>query len=60
VVVACRPSGQVRLHGELWEANCAAGADVGEAVRVTALDDLTLVVEPTPAASDQAASTNAG
>jgi hypothetical protein len=29
-------------------------------VRVTALDDLTLVVEPTPAASDQAASTNAG
>jgi membrane-bound serine protease (ClpP class) len=60
VVVACRPSGQVRLHGELWEANCAAGADVGEAVRVTALDDLALVVEPTSAASDQPASTNAG
>jgi membrane protein implicated in regulation of membrane protease activity len=60
VVVACRPSGQVRLHGELWEASCAAGADVGEAVRVIALDDLTLVVEPTPTSPDQAASPTAG
>ena len=46
VVVPCRPSGQVRVHGELWEASCAAGADTGEAVRVTALEELTLVVEP--------------
>jgi membrane protein implicated in regulation of membrane protease activity len=46
VVVPCRPSGQVRVHGELWEANCAAGADVGAAVLVTALEDLTLLVEP--------------
>jgi membrane protein implicated in regulation of membrane protease activity len=51
VVVRCRPRGQVRVHGELWEARCAAGADVGEAVRVSALDDLTLVVEPARAAS---------
>jgi membrane protein implicated in regulation of membrane protease activity len=46
VVVQCRPSGQVRLHGELWEASCAAGTDAGEAVRIVALQDLTLVVEP--------------
>jgi membrane-bound serine protease (ClpP class) len=49
VVVPCRPTGQVRLHGELWEASCAAGAEVGEAVRITALQDLTLVVEPAAA-----------
>ncbi|MGH2974936.1 MAG: NfeD family protein [Solirubrobacterales bacterium] len=52
VVVACRPSGQVRLHGELWTASCAAGADIGEAVRITALEDLTLVVEPFRADDD--------
>jgi hypothetical protein len=46
VVVPCRPSGQVRVHGELWEARCAAGADIGEDVRITALEELTLVVEP--------------
>ena len=46
VVVPCRPSGQVRVHGELWEARCAAGADIGDDVRITALDELTLVVEP--------------
>jgi membrane protein implicated in regulation of membrane protease activity len=46
VVVACRPNGQVRVNGELWEATCAAGADVGDPVRVDALDRLTLVVVP--------------
>jgi len=46
VVVPCRPSGQVRVHGELWEARCAAGADIGDDVRITALEELTLVVEP--------------
>jgi membrane protein implicated in regulation of membrane protease activity len=51
VVVPCRPSGQVRVHGELWEARCAAGADIGEDVRITALEGLTLVVEPVHAAS---------
>jgi membrane-bound serine protease (ClpP class) len=45
VVSACRPLGQVRLAGELWQARCEAGADVGERVRVTALDGLTLLVE---------------
>ncbi len=56
VVVACRPDGQVRVHGELWAATCAAGADVGETVVVEGLDELTLVVAPEPAAADGAPS----
>jgi membrane-bound serine protease (ClpP class) len=46
VVARCRPTGQVRVHGELWEARCAEGADVGQKVRIEALDGLTLVVAP--------------
>ncbi len=45
VVSACRPDGQVRVHGELWRARCAAGADVGETVRIRAVEGLTLLVE---------------
>jgi len=29
VVSPCQPKGNVRVHGELWEASCAAGAAVG-------------------------------
>src|SRR4029453_9997317 len=54
VVTACKPVGQVRVHGELWEAFCAAGADVGAAVEVKELDELTLVVVPHPPASPAA------
>ena len=50
VVTDCRPKGQVRLEGALWEATCAAGADAGDTVKVLALDGLTLVVEPEQAA----------
>jgi membrane-bound serine protease (ClpP class) len=50
VAVACRPTGQVRINGELWEATCAAGADVGDETIVRAIDGLTLIVEPAPAA----------
>lgn len=46
VVSPCRPDGQVRIQGELWQARCAAGADVGDTVRVDRLDGLTLVVSP--------------
>ena len=48
VVVPCRPRGQVRVHGELWQAHCADGADRGDVVVVRAVDTdgLTLVVEP--------------
>jgi membrane protein implicated in regulation of membrane protease activity len=45
VVTPCHPVGQVRVEGELWGARCEEGADVGEAVRVRALEGLTLVVE---------------
>jgi membrane protein implicated in regulation of membrane protease activity len=48
VVEPCRPVGQVRVHGELWEARCAAGAEVGASVWITALEGLTLTVSPTP------------
>jgi len=47
VVARCRPLGQVRIHGELWEARCAEGADVGEKVRIDAIEGLTLVVRRT-------------
>jgi membrane-bound serine protease (ClpP class) len=46
VVAVCRPTGQVRVHGELWEARCDGGAEVGETVTILALDGLTLVVAP--------------
>jgi membrane-bound serine protease (ClpP class) len=46
VTAACRPEGQVRIKGELWQARCKAGADVGDTVRVERLDGLTLVVSP--------------
>jgi membrane-bound serine protease (ClpP class) len=44
VVQPCHPTGSVQLNGELWEARCDEGADVGETVRVQALEGLTLVV----------------
>jgi membrane-bound serine protease (ClpP class) len=46
VTEACRPLGQVRLDGETWEANCQAGANRDDRVRVIGRDELTLVVEP--------------
>ena len=46
VVAPCHPIGQVRVLGELWEARCAKGADVGQKVCIDALDGLTLVVAP--------------
>lgn len=45
VVAPCRPNGQVRFRGELWDARCADGADVGDRVRIRALEGLTLVVD---------------
>ena len=46
VTEPCRPRGQVRVAGELWEARCDAGADPGDKVRVLTVEGLTLVVEP--------------
>ena len=45
VLEACRPEGRVSYKGELWDAVCAEGADIGERVRIKAVDRLTLVVE---------------
>ena len=46
VSLPCRPVGQVRLNGEIWEARCEAGAGIGDRVRVTGREGLTLIVEP--------------
>lgn len=45
------PRGQILIHGELWLAESAAPVSPGEAVRVCAVRDLTLLVERVPAAS---------
>jgi membrane-bound serine protease (ClpP class) len=46
VAADCMPVGQVKIGGELWQARCGPGAEIGDEVVVTALDGLTLVVEP--------------
>jgi membrane protein implicated in regulation of membrane protease activity len=46
VSVGCRPQGQVRVAGEIWQARCDAGADVGDPVVVREVRGLMLVVEP--------------
>jgi membrane-bound serine protease (ClpP class) len=45
VVTPCRPRGQVRLQGELWDARCDAGAAAGARVTVVGREGLTLAVE---------------
>ena len=50
VITPCRPRGQVRIDGEIWEARCDAGADEGDAVRIVNRDNLVLIVEPTGSA----------
>jgi membrane protein implicated in regulation of membrane protease activity len=44
VVTPCRPTGQVRVAGEVWRATCSEGADPGDVVRVVAVEGLALVV----------------
>ncbi|MCB1745597.1 MAG: nodulation protein NfeD [Gammaproteobacteria bacterium] len=38
--------GQVRVHGEIWNARTSAPVRTGQRVRVIAMDGLTLVIEP--------------
>src|SRR5215218_3032928 len=45
VVEPCRPDGRVRVHGELWQAHCPRGAEVGQSVRVRSVEDLVLHVD---------------
>jgi membrane-bound serine protease (ClpP class) len=47
VVDECNPRGTVRVHGELWRACCPVRVESGELVRIVALRELTLDVEPT-------------
>ena len=44
VMTPCRPLGQVRVQGELWQARCDEGADPGDEVQVASVDGLTLSV----------------
>jgi membrane protein implicated in regulation of membrane protease activity len=44
----CRPTGMVRLNGELWEARCETGAARGDPVVIDRVDGLTLIVSPKP------------
>ncbi len=48
VITTLAPQGQVKLDGTIWEARAEAGARVGDSVRVTRVDGLTLEVEPAP------------
>jgi membrane-bound serine protease (ClpP class) len=47
VVDDCAPDGRVRLYGEFWNAHCSGSPiPAGEKARITAVDGLTLEVEP--------------
>jgi membrane protein implicated in regulation of membrane protease activity len=45
VIQACDPRGRVRFRGEIWHAECAGGAAVGDQVSVVGIHGLTLRVE---------------
>ena len=49
VVARCHPLGRVRVQGELWQARCDEGADVGDTVRIERIEGLTLIVAKKPA-----------
>ena len=44
VIVRCAPRGRVRLRGETWNARSEEPLELGEEVRVEAVNGLTLVV----------------
>jgi membrane protein implicated in regulation of membrane protease activity len=48
VTERCDPDGRVKIKGELWRARTttAEPIDAGTSVRVLAVEDLTLLVEP--------------
>jgi membrane-bound serine protease (ClpP class) len=50
VVKPLEPVGQVLVHGELWEAHSPTPAPRDARVRITAVEGLTLTVEPLPPA----------
>jgi membrane-bound serine protease (ClpP class) len=60
---ALSPLGKVFVHGELWDALAPHAVELGQKVRVTAVEDLRLTVEPvdvpSPASSEPSFETNA-
>ena len=44
VIVRCAPRGRVRLRGEIWNARSKEPLELGEEVRVEAVEGLTLLV----------------
>jgi membrane-bound serine protease (ClpP class) len=46
------PTGRIQVHGELWFARCRTSLGTGQRVRVTAVDGLTLEVEPEVSATE--------
>ena len=56
VKTALSPKGRIQVHGELWFARSPTPVDIGQRVRVTAMDGLTLEVEPEPSADNVAES----
>ncbi|MBM3666346.1 MAG: hypothetical protein FJW90_02500 [Actinobacteria bacterium] len=56
VVRALDPEGRVKFRGEVWRARGSEPVAVGEAVRVTGTEGLTLRVEPAPGGAGQASS----
>jgi membrane-bound serine protease (ClpP class) len=50
-LTACSPTGQVRLHGEIWSATASAPLAAGQEARVTGIHGLQLEVEPVLAAT---------
>jgi membrane-bound serine protease (ClpP class) len=47
-VTALEPAGKVFVHGEYWDAVSSRPAPAGARVRVTAIENLKLLVEPVP------------
>jgi membrane-bound serine protease (ClpP class) len=48
VIEACDPRGRVRLRGEIWRAECASRAEVGDRVIIEGVHGLTLKVLRAP------------
>lgn len=46
-ITDCRPSGTVRVEGDVWQARSETGVRAGEPVRVLSRAGLVLAVEPT-------------
>jgi membrane protein implicated in regulation of membrane protease activity len=56
VIERCDPEGRVRVRGEIWRARGARPLERGERVAVSAVDGLTLQVEPVTEATHPEAS----